>query len=103
MSIYLIALTEPSDEIYEKTEKLGDAFRLTPTLYLAKPRIATPDSLQEQLGIRPNEEGAPSGLIIDMVKGLSVGVIPKAAADWYHGALENESKEKRSTRWYSRG
>lgn len=92
MSKLLVALTAPDDTIYEKLEKQGRAYQLTSTLFLARPEISTSSLLMERLGIN-TEEGSPTGLVVDLVKGLVVSVLPKNAADWYKVALDVESGE----------
>ena len=87
----MVALTEPIEDIFEKIEKEGPAYQITPTLFFVKPNIPSAPTLLERLGILP-EEGAHCGMVIDMVKGRTVGAMPEAAAEWYHGALEIESK-----------
>ena len=90
MSVFLIALTEPSDEALEKIQAAWPErhHAITETLCMVSPEgVATPRSILEKVGIDAGGE-APNGMVLPMEHGMVSGVLPRESATWFKAARD---------------
>ena len=89
MSVYLVALTQPNEQVLERVEELwgGRHFQITNTLILVSPSTSSPGAMAQQIGISV-DEGKASGIVIEMPENIA-GALPSTAVDWYQNARES--------------
>lgn len=86
MAIYLIALTHPRTDVLERVEKLwaGNHFKITDSLILVAPAVASSRTIAEQIGISTDEDKA-MGIVLELSEKFA-GVLPSNSVDWYNNA-----------------
>lgn len=88
MTVYVIALTEGSDEAWGKLEAefRGRHCMISDTMAFVAPEgIATAGDVAKRVGIDLAAEAA-SGLVIQLVAGQLWGALPTNAIDWLEAA-----------------
>ena len=88
MSIFLIALIEPDDEVWrvvreewaDHHEMLSDAMA-----FVRPPGVSTPNTVKERIGISP-EEDAPTGIVVEISPGSVSGALPTRSVEWLRAA-----------------
>ena len=88
MAVFLIALTEPAPDLEVKLTSIFPAMshiKITDTLYMVKPDVASVHALRSVLGISTDDD-APSGMVIKISNDNTTGILPAVVVDWYRGA-----------------
>lgn len=89
MAVFLIALPDPNSDLEVKIAQTFPAIRhlkISDTLFLVKPDVSSAHAIQDQLGISL-EEVAPNGLVVEISRENTTGVLPRPAVRWFKEAL----------------
>ncbi|MCY4655484.1 MAG: hypothetical protein OXC80_01570 [Gammaproteobacteria bacterium] len=89
MAIFLVALTEPSEEIQERINKFwgADSFSISNTLTLISPRVSSAGAISQKIGIEIGDN-KPAGLVLEITNNLS-GVLFSDAVNWINEARQS--------------
>ena len=90
MSVFLIVLTEPSDDALENIQEAWPErhHAITETLCMVSPGgVATARSILEKVGIGAAED-APNGMVLPMENEIVSGVLPRESVIWFKAARD---------------
>ena len=93
MAVFLIALTKENEGLQDRIEKNYPAsahVKITDTLYMVKPSVASMHAISNEVGISA-DANAPSGMVIKISNENVTGVLPATIVEWYKEAMsENQ-------------
>ena len=84
MSIYLIALTEPDEDVGRKVREKwpGNHYEIvTESMFMVSAESMRPQTILELIGITEGED-RPTGIVLEIPNNMA-GVLPQSAVDWY--------------------